>query len=282
MGDGSQNSIESLVTSSVKIALKAFSFALAFPVRLLNASQTSRSTGAAERGTPAEWADWPEARREAAVEVPQPQEFLVPDEELDESILGVAGNGAISEDEPAPYVPAPEEDALVPDEEEIVPSAADPAMPSSAASSFEDVMEIRFARLKDNAIIPERAHEGDAGMDLCAAESARIGPGQRVGVGTGLAVEIPEGWAGMVLPRSGLALKNGIALVNAPGLIDPGYRGEIRVLLLNTDATSEFKVSVGDRIAQLVLTPFSTAQPVEVGGLEASARGSGGFGSSGS
>jgi dUTP pyrophosphatase len=251
-------------------------------VRLLNASQTSRSTGAAERGTPAEWADWPEARREAAVEVPQPQEFLVPDEELDESILGVAGNGAVSEDEPAPYVPAPEEDAMVPEEEvAAAEEESRTAMPSSAASSFEDVMEIRFARLKDNAIIPERAHEGDAGMDLCAAESARIGPGQRVGVGTGLAVEIHEGWAGMVLPRSGLALKNGIALVNAPGLIDPGYRGEIRVLLLNTDATSEFKVSVGDRIAQLVLTPFSTAKPVEVGGLEASARGSGGFGSSG-
>jgi dUTP pyrophosphatase len=268
---------------------------------LLNASQTSRSTAEAERGSPAEWADWPEAQREAAVEVPQPQEFLVPDddldEEIDESILGMTGNGmAPADDEPAPYVPAAEEDALVPDQEAIEPNeapqaapsvldeltdAAEPAVPSTPATSFDDHMEIRFARLKDNAIIPTRAHEGDAGMDLCAAEGARIGPGQRVGVGTGLAVEIPEGWAGMVLPRSGLALKSGIALVNSPGLIDPGYRGEIRILMLNTDATSEFKVAPGDRIAQLVLTPFSTAQPVEVGRLEESARGSGGFGSSG-
>jgi dUTP pyrophosphatase len=119
-------------------------------------------------------------------------------------------------------------------------------------------------------------------MDLYASEAAHIGPGERVSVGTGLAVEIPEGWAGMVLPRSGLALKRGIALVNAPGLIDPGYRGEIRVLLLNTDATSEFKVSPGDRIAQLMLTPFSTAKPVEADSLEESARGTDGFGSSGS
>jgi dUTP pyrophosphatase len=282
----------------VKIALKAFSFALAFPVRLLNASQTSRSTAEAERGSPAEWADWPEAERRGAPEPSEPEEFRAPDEDIDESILGMTGNGmAPVADEPAPYVPAAEEDALVPDREAAEPAEAasaapsvldeltdtpEPAVPSSPATSFDDHMEIRFARLKDNAIIPTRAHEGDAGMDLCAAEGARIGPGQRVGVGTGLAVEIPEGWAGMVLPRSGLALKSGIALVNSPGLIDPGYRGEIRILLLNTDATSEFKVAPGDRIAQLVLTPFSTAQPIEVGGLEESARGSGGFGSSGS
>lgn len=254
-------------------------------MRLLNASQTSRSTAEAERGSPAEWADWPEPERRGAPEAPdtaEPEDFSVPDEGVDESILRMTGNGMSSvDDEPPPYVPAAEEDALVPDVEEFAPGAVDPAVPSSPATSFDDHMEIRFARLKDNAIIPTRAHEGDAGMDLCAAEGARIGPGQRVGVGTGLAVEIPEGWAGMVLPRSGLALKSGIALVNAPGLIDPGYRGEIRILMLNTDATSEFKVAPGDRIAQLVLTPFSTAQPVEVGGLEASGRGSGGFGSSG-
>ncbi len=256
---------------------------------MLTGSRTSRSTGAADLDTPAEWADWSEAEREASIEIPQPREFEVSDEDLDESILGMTGNGiSAAEEEPPPYVPAAEEDALVPEEpteepKSEVEAALQPLSeaPSAPASSFGDHMEIRFARLKDNATIPTRAHEGDAGMDLCAAEAARIGPGQRVGVGTGLAVEIPEGWAGMVLPRSGLALKNGIALVNAPGLIDPGYRGEIRVLLLNTDATSEFKVSVGDRIAQLVLTPFSTAKPVEVGGLEASARGSGGFGSSG-
>lgn len=161
------------------------------------------------------------------------------------------------------------------------PAATDPEVPTDPGFSVEQQMEIRFQRLKQNAVLPERANEGDAGMDLRAAEGARIGPGQRVGVGTGLAIEIPEGWAGLVLPRSGLALKNGIALVNSPGLIDPGYRGEIRVLLLNTDATAEFKVAEGDRIAQLVLTPFSTAQPVEAKGLGASARGEGGFGSSG-
>ena len=142
-------------------------------------------------------------------------------------------------------------------------------------------MEIQFQRLSEKATLPTRAHESDAGMDLCAAEAASIGPGQRVQVGTGLAVEIPEGWAGMVLPRSGIALKNGISLVNAPGLIDPGYRGEIRVLLLNTDANSEFKVAVGDRVAQLMLTPFSTARPVEADSLGESERGTAGFGSSG-
>ncbi|MFN2612343.1 MAG: dUTP diphosphatase [Solirubrobacterales bacterium] len=145
-------------------------------------------------------------------------------------------------------------------------------------------MEIPFQKLSEKATLPTRAHEGDAGMDLCAAEAASIGPGERVQVGTGLAVEIPEGWAGMVLPRSGLALRHGISLVNAPGLIDPGYRGEIRILLLNTDANTEFKVAVGDRVAQLLLTPFSTARPVESRSLSESEseRGAGGFGSSGS
>jgi dUTP pyrophosphatase len=142
-------------------------------------------------------------------------------------------------------------------------------------------MEIRFLRLSEQAMVPSRAHEGDAGLDLSAAEEAAIGPGERAQVGTGLAVEIPEGWAGLVLPRSGLALRSGIALVNAPGLIDPGYRGEIRVLLLNTDKASPFEVAVGDRIAQLVLTPVSTAEPVEGPQLGETARGTAGFGSSG-
>lgn len=141
--------------------------------------------------------------------------------------------------------------------------------------------ELRFIRLSDKATLPTRAHASDAGLDLYAAEAARIGPGQRVSVGTGLAVQIPEGLAGMVLPRSGLALKHGIALVNSPGLIDPGYRGEVRVLLLNTDSTSEFKVTAGDRIAQLLLLPIAHASPLETDSLDSSVRGPSGFGSSG-
>jgi dUTP pyrophosphatase len=142
-------------------------------------------------------------------------------------------------------------------------------------------MELRVARLKPEATLPARAHEGDAGLDLYACEAAHIGPGERWGVGTGVAVEIPEGHAGLVLPRSGLAVKHGIALVNAPGLIDAGYRGEIRVLLLNTDPAEIFRVEPGDRIAQLVIAPIALAEPVEVEALADSARGDGGFGSSG-
>jgi len=142
-------------------------------------------------------------------------------------------------------------------------------------------MELRFALLSDEARLPARAHDGDAGLDLHASESAHIGPGERWSVGTGVAVEIPDGHAGLVLPRSGLAQKHGIALVNAPGLIDSGYRGEIRVLLLNTDPAEIFRVEVGDRIAQLLVTPIATLEPVEAVELAESARGEGGFGSSG-
>ena len=142
-------------------------------------------------------------------------------------------------------------------------------------------MELRFQRLTDEALLPSRAHDGDAGLDLHAAEPARIEPGQRASVGTGIALEIPEGHAGLVLPRSGLAARHGIALVNAPGLIDSGYRGEIRVLLLNTDRDGAFEIEPGDRIAQLVLAPVADAEPVEVAELAESARGGGGFGSSG-
>ena len=118
-------------------------------------------------------------------------------------------------------------------------------------------------------------------MDLYACEAAHIGPGERWSVGTGVGVEIPEGHAGLVLPRSGIARDHGIALVNAPGLIDSGYRGEIRVLLLNTDPAETFRVEPGDRIAQLLLTPIVTPEPVEAAELTESARGEGGFGSSG-
>jgi dUTP pyrophosphatase len=142
-------------------------------------------------------------------------------------------------------------------------------------------VELPVLKLKEGAVVPSRAHEGDAGLDLHACEAAHIGPGERWSVGTGIAVEIPEGQAGLVLPRSGLARKHGITLVNAPGLIDSGYRGEVRVLLLNTDPAEIFRVEPGDRIAQLLLTPVAAAEPVEATALTESARGEGGFGSSG-
>jgi dUTP pyrophosphatase len=142
-------------------------------------------------------------------------------------------------------------------------------------------VELHVAKLKGGATLPSRAHEGDAGLDLYACEAAHIGPGERWSVGTGIAVEIPDGHAGLVLPRSGLARKHGISLVNGPGLIDAGYRGEISVLLLNTDPADTFMVEPGDRIAQLVLVPIALAEPVEVDALAESARGDGGFGSSG-
>lgn len=142
-------------------------------------------------------------------------------------------------------------------------------------------MEIRFKRLSVSAQIPVRARPGDAGLDLQAAEEAHIGPGERWKVGTGVAVEIPVGHAGLVLPRSGLAERHGISLVNAPGLIDSGYRGEIGVLLLNTDPAEIFRVAPGDRIAQLVIVPVVEADGVEADELTESERGTDGFGSTG-
>jgi dUTP pyrophosphatase len=138
-----------------------------------------------------------------------------------------------------------------------------------------------FKRLSDAARTPTRAHDGDAGLDLYAAEEATLQPGERASVGTGIAVAIPEGHAGLVLPRSGLAARHGISVVNAPGLIDAGYRGEVRVLLLNTDRADAFEVQVGDRIAQLLITPYAAPDPVESDDLDQTARGAGGFGSSG-
>ena len=142
-------------------------------------------------------------------------------------------------------------------------------------------MKLACTKLSDGACLPTRANAGDAGLDLYAAEPATIGPGERASVGTGIAIEVPPGHAGLVLPRSGLAARHGIALVNAPGLIDSGYRGEVRVLLLNTDREEGFEIAPGDRIAQLLLTPFAAAEPVEVSELATSARGENGFGSSG-
>jgi dUTP pyrophosphatase len=142
-------------------------------------------------------------------------------------------------------------------------------------------VELPVAKLKDGAVLPTRAHVGDAGLDLYACEAAHIGPGERWGVGTGIGVQIPDAHAGLVLPRSGLARDHGISLVNSPGLIDSGYRGELRVLLLNTDPAETFMVEAGDRIAQLVLVPIALAAPVEAAALAESGRGDGGFGSSG-
>jgi dUTP pyrophosphatase len=153
---------------------------------------------------------------------------------------------------------------------------------TEGASRFRDMEELSFVKLSDKATLPTRAHDSDAGLDLYAAEAARLAPGARVSVGTGLAVAIPEGLAGLVLPRSGLALKHGVTLVNSPGLIDPGYRGEVRVVLLNTDRTIDFHCTLGDRIAQLLLVPIATASPMQADALDMSVRGAGGFGSSGS
>jgi dUTP pyrophosphatase len=137
-------------------------------------------------------------------------------------------------------------------------------------------------RLHPDAIVPRRAYGGDAGLDLHAIEAVTLAPGARASVATGIAVAIPEGLAGLVLPRSGLAARSGIALVNAPGLIDAGYRGELKVLLLNTDRETPCEIAAGDRIAQLVLIRVELPAPIEVDALPDSDRGEGGFGSSGS
>lgn len=142
-------------------------------------------------------------------------------------------------------------------------------------------MILAYTRLHTDALAPARPRPGDAGYDLHAAETATLEPGARASVGTGLAIALPEGQAGLVLPRSGLALRHGIALVNAPGLIDPDYRGEVRVLMLNTDRREPYAVEIGDRIAQLLLVPFALPEPREEEALEATGRGGGGFGSSG-
>jgi dUTP pyrophosphatase len=143
-------------------------------------------------------------------------------------------------------------------------------------------MTLNIRRLDPRATLPTRAYESDAGLDLYSLDAVVLEPGERAAVPTGIAVEIPAGQAGLVLPRSGLAARHGVALVNAPGLIDAGYRGEIRVLLLNTDRRATFELAAGHRIAQLVLVRIETPAVVEVQALAGSDRGSGGFGSSGS
>ena len=143
------------------------------------------------------------------------------------------------------------------------------------------MIELPITRLREDAVVPERAYAGDAGLDLAACEHAILGPGERATVGTGLAVAIPDGHAGFVQPRSGLAARHGISVVNSPGLIDSGYRGELRVVLLNTDRTEPFTVEPGMRIAQLVVLRLPELELVEVDELPDSERGADGFGSSG-
>ena len=142
-------------------------------------------------------------------------------------------------------------------------------------------MTLPVRRLDPRAVLPVRAHPGDAGLDLCALDAHTLAPGARAQIATGLAIELAPGHAGLGLPRSGLAARHGIAIVNAPGLIDEGYRGEIQVLLLNTDREATFEVAAGDRIAQLVVVAVALPAPVEVGELSDAARGDGGFGSTG-
>jgi dUTP pyrophosphatase len=142
------------------------------------------------------------------------------------------------------------------------------------------VIELPIQRLRDDAVVPTRAYAGDAGLDLAACERVELGPGERATVGTGLAVAIPDGYAGFVQPRSGLASRHGITVVNTPGLVDSGYRGELKVILLNTDQRDSFVVEPGMRIAQLVVLQVPELDPVAVDELPESERGVRGFGSS--
>ncbi len=142
-------------------------------------------------------------------------------------------------------------------------------------------MDIPVTRLRPDAVLPSRAYPGDAGVDLVACERVVLGPGERAVVPTGIAVAIPEGCAGLVIPRSGLALDHGISLVNTPGLIDSGYRGELRVIAVNTDRVEPFTIEPGTRVAQLVIVSLPSVDLVETPELPESARGTSGFGSSG-
>ena len=142
------------------------------------------------------------------------------------------------------------------------------------------MIEVAVRRLRNEAVLPSRAYDGDAGLDLAACETVTLAPGERATVPTGIAVEIPDGYAGFVQPRSGLADRHGISVVNSPGLIDSGYRGEIRVVLLNTDGSTPFTVEPGMRIAQLVVLAVPSVRLVETEELAGSERGARGFGSS--
>lgn len=142
-------------------------------------------------------------------------------------------------------------------------------------------MHLPVKKLADNAIIPKAAYAGDAGIDLSSTEDLVLKPFERRLVPTGLAIGLPEGYAGFVTPRSGSAIKQGLSIVNAPGLIDSGYRGELKVILINLDPQNDIVIKAGDRIAQLVVMKVEQLQPVETSELDSTERGTGGFGSSG-
>ena len=237
-----------------------------------------------------EWTSEPEAAPDASENGSwDPLAAVMADEGGSEvAVAEESETGTAFVEEPDPEVALAEDAATEADPWELDPAEEEEGRgrtiegEQEPLSNIDDaVEELRFIRLSEKATLPTRANEGDAGLDLYAAEGARIGPGARVSVGTGLAVAIPGGLAGLVLPRSGLALKQGVTLVNSPGLIDSGYRGEVRILLLNTDRSSEVRIAAGDRIAQLLLVPIATASPLEAEELDSTLRGSGGFGSSG-
>ena len=143
------------------------------------------------------------------------------------------------------------------------------------------MIELPVTKLREDAALPRGAYPGDAGLDLVACERVELAAGERAIVPTGVAVAIPEGYAGLVIPRSGLALDHGISIVNTPGLVDSGYRGELRVIALNTDRERSFVIQKGMRIAQLVVTPTPDVEVVELDVLPETVRGAAGFGSSG-
>jgi dUTP pyrophosphatase len=146
--------------------------------------------------------------------------------------------------------------------------------------SGSEQLPLEVRRLRPDAVLPSYAHPGDAGLDLAAVEAVRLWPGERVAVPTGLAVAIPDGWVGLVHPRSGLARRHGLTVANAPGTIDAGYRGEVQILLVNLGA-EVVDLAAGDRVAQLLLQRVGWAEVVEVEALSDTARGDGGFGSTG-
>ena len=142
-------------------------------------------------------------------------------------------------------------------------------------------MNLEFQRLHSDAVLPTAAHAGDAGLDVSALHGATVAPGERALIATGFAVAIPEGHAGLLVPRSGSAIKRGLTLVNSPGLIDAGYRGEVKVAVVNLDPRDTVEIAAGDRVAQLVVVPVPNTEPTWSDRLPTTSRGDGGFGSTG-
>lgn len=153
--------------------------------------------------------------------------------------------------------------------------------PDLGPDPYSGAVPVLLRRLDPGVPVPAAAHPGDAGVDLVTTEAVELGPGQRATVGTGLALALPAGYAAFVLPRSGLAARAGLTIVNAPGTVDAGYRGEVRVTLLNTDTAAPVRLSRGDRVAQLVVMPVPRIRFFEVATLPGSVRGEAGFGSTG-